>query len=143
MYDNSVRAGLTTVSQFVPRFFLSVYSNNSLWVAVLSLCRWKDRKNRFVIYEICKLIRIKSLIFRFRHRNLMFSLNCAMLKYNQTYTCVFIQFIFGVTFFLPLVTNLGLNFHISLIAKRFPALLTATQPQWQNSNSQRIVPKHQ
>ena len=55
-------------------------SNNSLRVTVLSLGRSKDGNNRFVINEMCKLINFKSLIFRFRHRNLMLSLNYAMLK---------------------------------------------------------------
>ena len=59
---------------------LLMFSNNSLRVTVLSLWRPKDWKNGFVIHEICKLISIKSLIFRFRHRNFMLSLNCAMLK---------------------------------------------------------------
>ena len=58
---------------------LLMYSNNSLRVTVLSLCRSKDRKNRFVINEICELINT-SLIFRFRHRNLMLPLKFDMLK---------------------------------------------------------------
>ena len=54
--------------------------NNLLKVTVLSLWRSKDRKNRFVINEIYKLISVKSLILRFRHRSFMLSLNCAVLK---------------------------------------------------------------
>ena len=79
---------------------LLMYSNNSLRVTVLSLWRSKDRKNRFVINEICKLISIKSLIFMFRHRNLMLSLNCAMLKNmkHMLYVCFYCIYLCGNSF---------------------------------------------
>ena len=63
-----------------------------------------------LLMRLCKLISFKSLIFRFRYENLMLSIKLCHAEVNQTYhTCAFIQFIFGVTFFQPLVTNLGLD----------------------------------
>ena len=59
---------------------LMMSCNNSLRVSVLSLWRSKDRKNRFVINEIWKLISIKLLIFKFHKRNFMSWINGAMPK---------------------------------------------------------------
>ena len=62
----------------------------------LLFCHWwsKDRKNGFVINKICKLISIKSLIFGFRHRNLMLSWCHA--EVSQTYpTCALFNLSLG------------------------------------------------
>ena len=70
---------LSETSNILSRKLLML-SSNSLNFTVLSLWRPKERKNGFVINEICKLISIKSLILRLGHRNLMLSVNFAMLK---------------------------------------------------------------
>ena len=57
-----------------------MFGNNSLRVTILSLCRSKERNNRFVFNELRKLISIKLLIFRFDKINFMLSINAAMLK---------------------------------------------------------------
>ena len=73
---------------------LLMSSNNSLRVTVLSLWRSKDRKNRFVINEMCKLISIKSLIFRFCHQKFDVIIKLWYAEVNLTYhTSAFIQFI--------------------------------------------------
>ena len=60
----------------------------------------KIEKNRFVINVICKLISIKSLVFRFRPPKFHVIIKLCHAEANQTYyMCDFIQFIFGVTFF--------------------------------------------
>ena len=86
---------------------LLMSSNSSLWVTVSSLWRSKDQRIRFIIGEIWKLI--KSLILRFRHRNLMLSLNYAMMnKSNIAYVCFYWIYLWG-NFFYPFTTDLGLS----------------------------------
>ena len=89
---------LMTSTIFLLKLLMSC--NNSLRGTVLSLWRSKDQKNCFVIDDICKLISIKSLIFRFRHRNWMLSLNCAMLKskLNLSYVCIYSIYLRGNIF---------------------------------------------
>ena len=80
---------------------LLMVSKNLLRVTVLSLWRSIDRKNRFVINEICKLISIISLISRIRHRNLTWSLNRAMpccSKENISYVCFYLICLWGKNF---------------------------------------------